>query len=188
MLFPVSRFRDARAHRDSRSTIYDCGPVHQLQCDIGTSAGGEAENRRHHKNERASHHAYRLAELPQVPWATTEAITNEECLDEDWNCEGNVRSNCPNGEYSTNSNWATEYQTEQANTHASVEPDGIYWSVCVLVDSPNPERHWETSVTGIRKSDSRCSNHATLSHTKAAADSNGQNSKCSLLRQDLNKV
>jgi hypothetical protein len=27
-----------------------------------------------------------------------------------------------------------------------------------------------------------------LSHTKAAADSNGQNSKCSLLRQDLNKV
>jgi len=165
-------------HTRLRSSSCSCNVTSEL-CRRGSRESAS------YKMKEASHHAYRLAELPQVPWATTEAITNEECLMK----IGIVKARTqllPQRRYSTISTGPPNIKQSKHTTLVLNQTafTGVYVYLLTLLI----KRHWETSVTGIRKSDSRCSNHATLSSTKAAADSNGQNSKCSLLRQDLNKV
>jgi len=123
-----------------------------------------------------------------MPGTATEAVANEEGLNEDGDGEGDIGGDGTDREDSANGDTASEDQEQQADPDARVEPDGIDWCVCVLVDSLDPPGAGETSIASIGECDSRGGNHTPLAHRVGAHNCQAENCQSDLLRHDLNEI
>lgn len=123
-----------------------------------------------------------------MPWTATEAVTDEEDADENGNRKGDVCCNGGNTENCSNGNRAGEDEEKQQAANSRVEPDGVDWGQGDLVHTLHPPRAWEAVITGIGESDTRCCNHASLTHGESTHDSDSKDGKGVVSGQDLEHI
>ena len=116
-----------------------------------------------------------------MPRALPEATTNEESPYSDGNGEGDKGSDGSDTEDSADSNFACEDEQGEEDANDSVEPNSIDWRLCDRVDLLPDGGKREAVISGVSVCDSGSSNHATLTHTEAADNGEGETGECDVL-------
>lgn len=169
----VTRKIEQRRGKDSRSTINNNRPIHQLCRQIVSPHAWKAQNRHHHQNKRTRTTSNWLAEFTQMPWSTSETISHKEHPNEDRDRESYHGCDSSNGEDSTDCYFTAKDEEKEQDANESVEPDCVDGRISVLIYLLDHVRERKAIITRISESDSRRSNHASLTHKEPADDGDG---------------
>lgn len=116
-----------------------------------------------------------------MPRPAAEPAADEKGSNSDGDGEGHERGNGADTEDGPNRCLTTEEEQCQQNADHRIEPYGIDGGLGDRVDLGPEARQGETIITGIRKRDSGCGNHTSLSHREAADNGHGKNCQSRVL-------
>ena len=155
-------------------TPHQAGPVHKTSVQITSSDCWQAENWDHEQSEACCQCSDNWRKLSQMPWTSTESISNRKSSNGDRNGEGNKGSNRSDGEYGTDCDSACKYEQSQTNTNHSIKPYSVDRCLSALVNLLPNTAEREAIIASISVCNSGCRNHAPLPHGESTDNRQSQ--------------